>query len=270
MNSPIHFETPENVQISYEPAGLGTRYIAWLLDAILVFCVTMALVIILFCAGVVTETALSDLAERQSDSADEQSRMFAMYFFGVAVLCWAFSSVIYFSMSELLMRGQTIGKRVLKVRVVKVNGFALDPMSILVRNIFRAVDEMPWLWIVPVLSRRRQRFGDMVAGTVVISEAPQRILRVREELAGRTAVDARYRFDHAALGRLRPVDITAVEQLVDRWDDVPGAQLVSLLDMMIDPLSERLKVEPPPVADRLQFLEDLLAAEYRRQSRSLA
>ena len=270
MNSRIQFETPENVQISYEPAGLGTRYIAWLFDAILVFCGTMALVIFLFCAGIVSESAINRLADDPGDTAEERQRMIAMYFFGVALLCWAFSSIIYFTLSELLMRGQTIGKRLLRIRVVKASGFSLDPLSILVRNVFRAVDELPWLWIVPVLSKRRQRFGDMVGGTVVVSDAPQPILRVREELAGRTAVDARYRFDHAALGRLRPIDIHAVEQLVDRWDDVPELQLKSLLDLMIDPIAERLHVESPPVSERLQFLEDLLAAEYRRQSRSLA
>jgi hypothetical protein len=47
-------------------------------------------------------------------------------------------------------------------------------------------------------------------------------------------------------------------------------QLASLLDSLLNPLARRLKVDPPPTADRLRFLEDLLSAEYRRQSRSLA
>jgi hypothetical protein len=82
-------------------------------------------------------------------------------------------------------------------------------------------------------------------------------------------VDARYRFDHAALGRLRPVDFEAVEKLLDRWDEVPDRQLESLLQTMLGPLTRRLRVDPPVGVERLRFLEDLLAAEYRRQARSL-
>jgi uncharacterized RDD family membrane protein YckC len=53
---------------------------------------------------------------------------------------------------------------------VKADGFALDPMGVLIRTIFRLVDQIPFLWIVPVVSSRQQRFGDMAARTLVVAE----------------------------------------------------------------------------------------------------
>lgn len=276
MSAGIHFETPENVQISYQSAGLGHRFIAWLIDQIIVFFIGVFLffgiLILGAIAGGIVEEILNDMGDKLQESQTDPraQQQLILYFAGIGLLIWSFSSLVYYTGAELFLRGQTIGKRHIGLRVVKANGFALDPVSIFVRNLFRLIDHIQLFWIVPVLSRRGQRFGDMVAGTLVVFDRPAPLCRVREELAVRNAADARFRFDHAALKRLRPVDYEAVEQILDRWDDVPPRQLESLLDTILDPLARRLKVEAPLRPDRLQFLEDLLAAEYRRQSRSLA
>jgi uncharacterized RDD family membrane protein YckC len=276
MATAIGFETPENVQIHYQPAGLGHRFIAWLVDQILVFVLSVVLIVGLVVIGFVIGSVVDDLLDFMGQRLEDAStdpragQQVVLYFVGIGTLIWTFSSFVYFSASELFLRGQTIGKRVFGLRVVKANGFSLDPLSILVRNVFRVVDQISVLWIVPVLSTRSQRFGDMVAGTIVVFDRPAPLSLVRSELAVRAAADARFRFDSGSLGRLRPVDFEAVELLLDRWDDIPQTQLASLLDTMIDPLARRLRVDTPPAADRLRFLEDLLSAEYRRQSRSLA
>ena len=276
MASAIGFETPENVQIHYQPAGLGHRFIAWLVDQILVFLLSLVLIFVTLIVGLifgsVVNEVLDSLGRRLEDATTDVNagRQVVFYVFGAGVLIWGFSSLMYFAGSELFQRGQTIGKRMIGIRVVKANGFALDPLSILLRNLFRVADQIPVLWIVPVVSSRSQRFGDMVAGTVVVFDRPAPLSQVREELAARPAAEARFRFDSAAIGLLRPVDFEAVELLLDRWVDVPQPQLTSLLNTMIGPLSRRLQVEVPPAQDRLRFLEDLLASEYRRQSRQLA
>jgi len=276
MAEAIQFETPENVQISYQPAGLGHRFIAWLLDQILVWTLSIVLIIALVMVGIATGGILGEFLESMGETiedaeSDQQAgEQLLLYFIGIAMLVWGFSSFVYFGASELFLRGQTLGKRLISLRVVKANGFSLDPVSIFVRNLFRAVDHLSPLWIVPVLSKKGQRFGDMVAGTVVVSDKPAPLSLVREELAERTAVEAKYRFDASSLARLRASDFEAVELLLDRWDDLPQTQLVDFLDALVEPLARRLRTEAPPVDDRLRFLEDLLAAEYRRQSRSLA
>ena len=127
-----------------------------------------------------------------------------MYFVGIAVLVWGLGSFVYFTACELFWRGQTIGKRMSNLRVVKQDGFALDAVSVLVRNVFRTVDHLPPLWLVPLVSKQSQRFGDMVSGTVVISDTLQTLAGVRESLSARNAVEAQFRFDAGVLKKLRP------------------------------------------------------------------
>jgi uncharacterized RDD family membrane protein YckC len=265
----VHFETPENVRIGYPLAGAGTRFLAWLLDQIVVWLGTLSICFALLLAGVAAgavEGAFSGFDPKHPDKL----RQSTLYFIGVMLLAINFGGFLYFFACEFTLRGETIGKRLLGLRVVKANGFSLDPLSLFLRNIVRFVDHLPPLWIVPVLSRRTQRTGDMAAGTLVVSEHVDRIRLVRRELAGRNELDARFRFDGARLARLRPVDVEFVERLVDRWDEVPRSQLRRLLDRTIPPLAVRLGCAEPPPGDLLPFLEDLLAAEYRRRARSVA
>jgi uncharacterized RDD family membrane protein YckC len=73
---------------------------------------------------------------------------------------------------EWLMRGQTLGKRLLRLRVMDATGLRLRFSQILMRNLLRAVDSLPALYLlggaVCLLSRRGQRLGDLAAGTVVV------------------------------------------------------------------------------------------------------
>ena len=156
-----------------------------------------------------------------------------------------------------------------KIRVVKVDGFSLDAPSILIRNIFRIVDHIPALWIVPVLSAKGQRSGDMVAGTVVISDERQELSNVRTELSERSALESEFRFSKTALNTLNERDIRGIEMLLERWQDLPDVQQQTLLTAMIEPLTRRMNIEPPEPQQRLRFFEDLLAAELRQQHRGL-
>lgn len=265
MSTKLQFETPENVQIEYEPAGLGTRFVAWFVDQVLLILATVLAFILLLVTGISFEGVFELLEGSAGDSEDTA----VAYAVGLMVLIWGLGSFLYFGLSELLGRGQTLGKRLTRIRVVKADGFALDGASILVRNLFRVADHFSPLWIVPLLSKRSQRIGDMVAGTVVVADDPQDLTQVRTRLAERSAAEAEFRFDRAALGRLSPGDVEAIERVLDRWHELPAQQQESLLQQLIDALASKLQVEPPPHDRRVHFLEDLLAAELRRRSRAL-
>ena len=88
-------------------------------------------------------------------------------------------------------------------------------------------------------------------------------------MSSRNASEARFRFDHAKLSRLSREDVDAVERILDRWNSLPAMQQDNLLDRIVVPLCKKLQVEEPPPSERVEFLEDLLAAEYRRQDRHL-
>lgn len=174
-----------------------------------------------------------------------------------------------YGLSELFLRGQTLGKRMSGIRVVRLDGFGLDPAGIFVRKIFRVIDQLPPLWVVPLLSKQSQRLGDMVAGTVVILDRPESMSNLRVALAQRPAVEAQFAFDATMLKRVRPEDFAAVEKILERWGGLDEIQQDTFLGQLVTPLAARIKIDPPPQDQRLQFLQDLLAAEYRRQHRSL-
>ena len=270
MNERINFETPENIKISYQLAGPGTRFLAWFADCIFLTLFCLFLLVIFVAIGFSVDGVFGDLFESsRRDDPFRKDPQFSMVFLGIWIMIWSLGSFVYFGLSELCLHGQTIGKRMSKIRVVKSDGFSLDPISILIRSIFRLVDQLPILWIVPVLSDSSQRLGDMAAGTLVISDEPSEISPVREILCDRTAAESKFRITAAMLARSRPSDFSAIETLLERWSSLHEEERTALTSTMVLALAERLQTEVPPPAEYQQYLEDVLAAEYRRQSRSL-
>lgn len=80
----------------------------------------------------------------------------------------------YSIMLEWLWNGQTIGKRMLRLRVIDESGGRLQFAQVVVRNLLRMVDVLPGLYFIggttALLTRRAQRLGDLAAGTVVIRQ----------------------------------------------------------------------------------------------------
>ena len=150
----IVVRTPENLEVSYELAGAGTRAAAYTIDVIL-----MMLVLNIFQGLIVA--IVSPLPEE-----------FRPYIIAVlGILSFVYFNA-YFMAFELLWAGQSPGKRIVGIRVVKTGGFALRFPDTLLRNLLRAVDFIPLFYGVGLLSllltHRCQRLGDIVAGTLVV------------------------------------------------------------------------------------------------------
>jgi len=148
-----------NAPANYELAGLGTRFVAAIIDLVLLL-VVAAIIFIPF----VLFYAFSIIA---TGSAWYVRTIFGP-FEGVLFLLF----VIYFTFYEGTS-GQTIGKRMMHVKVVRVpTGQPPSLLRALVRNLLRIIDWLPVLYIlgflVSLLNSRRQRLGDLVADTVVI------------------------------------------------------------------------------------------------------
>lgn len=267
MSDAVRFETPENIELSYKVAGLGTRFVAWFVDNLLMLLAMFFLFVALALGGIVTDGLLRSL-ENGIGGAEDGPQATA-YIFGLIVVIWGLGSFFYYGIFELFMRGQTPGKRMSNIRVVKSDGFSLDATSIFVRNIFRVLDHIPVLWIVPLASATGLRFGDMVAGTMVVQDEVTSLLTVREQLASRPAAEAQFRFTPSVLKKLTPTDITAVEQLLERWGELPADRRNALRKQIVKGLTTRLELDAPATRDGLRFLEDILAAEYRLQARRL-
>jgi uncharacterized RDD family membrane protein YckC len=269
MPERIEFETPENVRVSYPLAGLGSRFIAWLVDWLILGVILTVVIIVLLIIAVTSTKLLDDFVRSLGRTPPGQPPEIPFYVFGFAWLLGAFGSLLYFGLSEYFWRGQTMGKRMMSLRVAKADGFSLDATSVFLRNIFRTIDQLPVLWVIPLLSARAQRLGDMVGGTVVVREEKTPWQRPGGETPDGAAAEPLYRFEPSALARATPTDVEAVRRLLERWGALKAAEREAFVAALCEPLARRLQVIPPGPAQRERFLRDFLAAHHHRQHRQL-
>jgi uncharacterized RDD family membrane protein YckC len=266
MVNEIQFETPENVQVSYQVAGLGTRFVAWFIDTILVWFVAIVVFILVL---LVAESTANVSKLLSPESQKEAGNPVGLVIIGLYYIAFSLSAWLYFGLSELRLGGQTLGKRRMGIRVVKADGFSLDPSVIFLRTLFRVIDHLPPMWIVLLLTKKSQRLGDLVAGTIVVADQSSQIGDFRQELMSRSVEQRQFRFDATVLKRARPQDVQAVEKILQGLPRLVPDQQQALLGRLVQPLANRLGVEVPAPSDWLAFVEDFLAAEYRRQYRKL-
>jgi uncharacterized RDD family membrane protein YckC len=168
---PMHdvsvIETPENVEIVLPLAGIGSRFLAYLVDLAWQSVAVLAALVIVMVNFAATRIPF----DKNPDGS------LAIPWVAVAVLDAVVFGVnfFYFAAFEALWRGQTPGKRVCRLRVVCDGGRALDGRAALVRNLLRSVDFLPSFYVVGViaifLGRQGKRIGDYAAGTMVVQEA---------------------------------------------------------------------------------------------------
>jgi uncharacterized RDD family membrane protein YckC len=158
-------ETPESVEVSFELAGPGSRFCALAIDTILMWLVAFVVIIVAACGG---------LPLLSGDSDDPFDRLGGWV---TAVIILAVSVVMfgYYTLLELLLNGQTPGKRYLQIRVIRDDGTPATALDILIRNLVRIVDALPGLYVVggiaALLHPQYKRLGDMAAGTIVVKES---------------------------------------------------------------------------------------------------
>ncbi|HUA85527.1 MAG TPA: RDD family protein [Bryobacteraceae bacterium] len=146
----LPIRTPEGIEFALPLAGPFSRMLALAIDLAAIAAFNYAL-----------QKILGALAIFGQDVAG-----------GLSVVLYFLLTLLYATLAEWFWRGQTIGKRVLGLRVVDARGLRLEPAQVIVRNLLRFLDALPLFYLVGgaacVLNRYHQRLGDLVAGTVVI------------------------------------------------------------------------------------------------------
>lgn len=148
----LTIETPEGVVFSYQLATPVTRALAWAVDAAAI-------------------GAGSSMASKVAQAFGILSPDLAN---ALGVALYLVISIGYGILLEWRWRGQTLGKRVLGLRVIDAQGLRLQLPQVALRNLMRAVDMLPLLYLVGgiacLVSRKAQRLGDLAANTVVAHE----------------------------------------------------------------------------------------------------
>ncbi len=155
MSTVYSFDTPESVAVSLPIAGIGTRFLATLLDTFFITILVIAFIIL-------------DVVG-QSIGGGAGHALSAFGIIGAFVIIFG-----YYIFFEILWNGQTPGKRRNRIRVIQKNGYPVTAVGVIVRNIVRLVDFLPTLYAIGIVTmfidRRARRLGDLLAGTLVVKE----------------------------------------------------------------------------------------------------
>lgn len=189
--SKISILTPQNIELEYDLASVGDRIVALIVDRLILIAYAIILMVI---------------ATQANFSGD----VMALYIFVVCI-----PAIFYTLLSEVFMNGQTIGKRVMKIKVISVNGSQPSFSQYLMRWLFRIIDLLMTSGILAVImvavNEKRQRLGDVVAGTTLIKTTPR--TTINDTLYVPVA-ETNYRATYPEVINLKDSDIQLVKEVI--------------------------------------------------------
>ncbi len=244
--------TPEYVEFNFVLAGLYTRFLAWLLDALLKACAGLFLVMGL---SLTIGLAVPGFASAAS---------FVIWF----LVDWGYSIAF-----ETAWSGQTPGKKAMGIRVIQESGVRIGFYQSVLRNLSRAFDSFPALYLVggvsALFSESQQRFGDMLAGTIVIRE---RRLKIPASIA-RPEGETTLLSDPVFLARVKKLSVGEKELLFSaaiRREELSMEARLKLFASISSRLQEDAGLfKPPHLSDeKLVLLVAAALAAEQKGSRS--
>lgn len=153
----LQINTTQNVNINFTAASVGERILAYVIDWIIKIAYIIVVYQLVFNLFKIDEMVMD--MDRWSQIA-----IYAIFYLPV---------ILYTLIFETLLDGQTPGKRILKIKVVKIDGYQASLADFMIRWFFRIVDLNIASGIVALIaiitSSKNQRLGDMTAGTSVIA-----------------------------------------------------------------------------------------------------
>ncbi|HEY4196321.1 MAG TPA: RDD family protein [Mucilaginibacter sp.] len=238
----VKIRTSQNIEIDYEVAGLGERVLARVVD-IGVFTGLFYLIymIILF-------FYLSQIEKLQSGNG-------VPVFLIVLGIIYGVIFIFYDLVAEIFFNGQSIGKFAIKIKVVNIDGARPTISQYFIRWVFRLLDfgiTFGFGAVISVaVSEKKQRIGDIIAGTTLIKTKPRTTL---DELFLNSTDDS-YEPVFPGVGTLTDSDITLVHEVISNFKSTGNSRLVYNMALKV---KEHLGVVIPPGMNDFDFLQAVI------------
>ncbi len=252
--SELRIRTPEGIVFSQLLAGPVTRALAWFID---LGCIMAVLFAVNLVAGFMSLVSSSIAGV-------------------VSILAYFVVSIGYGIMCEWLWRGQTVGKRLFRLRVMDAEGLRLQFSQVATRNLLRFVDSLPLLYFLGGLvcwfSPRCQRLGDIAANTIVVRAPRIAEPDLDQLLAGKFNTLRQHPNIAARLRqRVTPAEADLSLQALIRRDQFEPEARVNLFAELAEHF--RAKIEFPTeifegIADE-QFVRNVVDVVYRTSERKV-
>jgi uncharacterized RDD family membrane protein YckC len=227
MNKNVKITTAQNVQIEYEPASVGDRILATIIDYVIMIAYVGVLALIYFEA-----LGLEDFFDRND--------LFSIIITIVIILTFVVTA-FYHLIFEIVYNGQSPGKRAMKTKVVNLDGSEVTIGSYIIRWLFRLIDLQLFYGLVAILlvatGKKGQRLGDLVAGTAVVS------LKNRVTLQDTIyqKVESTYDVKYISSGSLSSYDIATIKDVLN---SNYGVRKDELLNKLAEKVAESIGVSP--------------------------
>lgn len=241
MNKTIEITTTQNVTIEYELAPLRERALAWLLDmAIVVLGYVLFVQLLRLIFGSLFET--------------EMGSIFLVFLQPLLIY------FLYNILFEIWNGGQTLGKKALNIRVVRLDGKDPEWSDVVLRALLQMVDSLFSAGVVGALliktTPKSQRFGDMAANTTVIKLFGSRFAFRLEDILKISSLDS-YQPVYPQVRSLSERDMIFIKNVLTRRQNFPNRAHEEAVEDLVTHLMPLLGIPQRP-PDRVEFLKTLL------------
>lgn len=191
----------------------------------------------------------------------------------ITVALYFIVGVGYFMLLEYSWNGQTIGKRLLKIRVVDAHIQRLTGYQIVLRNLFRVIDMMPILYtlggVVSLCNKKYQRLGDIAASTIVIRQREEAKPNLPKEVTNKYNSFHRYPQIEAILKRNSlPEEHRLALQCLQRRDELEASARISIFRQLAAHFKAKAKFPADLVNDLTdeQYVRNCVDSILRKRS----
>jgi uncharacterized RDD family membrane protein YckC len=241
----LQIDTPEQIALELPLAGIGSRFLGLAIDTLLQFVLYVTGGFAFGFAGAV--------------GIGHYLRWIPVNWVPAVAILFVFCVYWgYFAFFEMIWKGQTPGKRVAKIRVIKESGRSINAYEAIARNLLRAIDALPGMYGVGIvcmmLNSRNRRLGDYVAGTVVVHDK-----RTEEVKPGWNTI-TEPAATNPQLSLVASEELVLIETYLHRRVDMD----LTLRDRVAYKIASRITEKTGLQRDPNQSLDDFLEASARQ------